>query len=56
MQVGDLVMVNDHRLTDTIYVVRYIGQKATLLYNSVTQQEEWFNNFIWQQWMEVICK
>ena len=56
MQVGSLVKINDRLLTDKIFIVQYVGHKATLLYNSTDGTEEWYNNFIWAKWMEVICK
>lgn len=56
MRVGDLVRVNDANFVGIIHIVLYIGERATLLYNSTTQQEEWFNLFIWKKCLEIVCK
>ena len=58
MQVGDFINIKGfHRKNvDTICIVLQVSEKATLVYNSLTQQEEWVNNFIWRPYLEVICE
>ncbi len=58
MQVGDLISIKGFHPTKskTICIVLHVSEKATLVYNSLSQQEEWVNNFIWRPYLEVICE
>ena len=56
MKVGDLIKVKDGANHSSVCVVLSLEEKATFVYNLLSQKKEWLNNFIWLKHLEVLSE